>query len=536
MNAALHWNMAYRIFLIAVANMTFGLTACQKSDKPPSHDASLHRGMAGEPSSLDPVLAADTFSHEVLMDLYEGLTSDAPNGDVMPGVASSWTVDKLGTTYIFNLRPNARWSNGEAVTAGDFVAAWRRVLNPNNGSPVADNLRLIAGAAAIINGVADPSTLGAYAVTDSVLKVNLEQPAPYFPEILTDSAAYPTFARGNFSPGKSSPRVFNGPYALKDWSPGTKMRLRKNNYYWDNMHVRIPEIEYQFADENAQYARYRAGQLDMTDLVPANAIPAIRKQSSSELVVSPFLATAYYGLNLLNKPFANNIKLRQALAMAIDRERLVNSLAFGQRPAYGFVPPGTWNYGPQTWSWAQLSDADRTAKAKQLYEEAGYTKENPLSIRLLFNSDPVIKKTAIIIAEMWKETLGIKSELNAEEYRVFLQSRRDHSKWEVARLGWTADFNDASNFLDIFRSNSANNDTSYSNPEFDALINKASANINPEDRRRELEAGERMMLSDYPIIPLYFFVSKRLVKPYVEGMQANPLNRVGSKTLTFAAH
>ena len=164
MNAALHWNMAYRIFLIAVANMTFGLTACQKSDKPPSHDASLHRGMAGEPSSLDPVLAADTFSHEVLMDLYEGLTSDAPNGDVMPGVASSWTVDKLGTTYIFNLRPNARWSNGEAVTAGDFVAAWRRVLNPNNGSPVADNLRLIAGAAAIINGVADPSTLGAYAV------------------------------------------------------------------------------------------------------------------------------------------------------------------------------------------------------------------------------------------------------------------------------------------------------------------------------------------------------------------------------------
>jgi oligopeptide transport system substrate-binding protein len=307
--------------------------------------------------------------------------------------------------------------------------------------------------------------------------------------------------------------------------------------YWDRDNVHIPRVQYQVAtDENSQYARYRAGQLDITDSVPANAIPSLRSQHSIELVIAPFLATAYYGLNLAKPPFAHNIDLRRALALAIDRKQLVNSLAFGQSPAYGFVPPGTWNYQPQYWEWRDLIDIDRIAQAKQFYKRAGYSADHPLHVRLLINANGVIKNTAILIASMWKDTLGIDTEITEEEYRVFLQSRHDKKRWDIARLGWTADFNDASNFLDIFRSQSPSNDVEYNNPNFDKLANDAANTPDAMRRRTLLESSERTMLEDYPVIPLYFFVSKRLVKPYIIGVRPNPLNRLPSKTLTIVAH
>jgi oligopeptide transport system substrate-binding protein len=306
--------------------------------------------------------------------------------------------------------------------------------------------------------------------------------------------------------------------------------------YWDRANVHIPRVQYFFvADENSQLAQYRAGQLDMTDSVPANAMLGLRNSHSNELVIAPFLATAYYGLNLSKPPFAANAKLRQAIAMAIDRKRLVESLAFGQSEAYGFVPPGTWNYTPQSWPWKELSDAQRIAEAKRLYAEAGYSVNVPIHLRVLFHSNPVIRNTAIIIAAMWKETLGIDTILTEEEYRVFLQSRHDKSRWDVARLGWTADYNDASNFLDIFRRRSTNNDAGYENPAFDALIDQAARTADPVNRRHILESSEEIMLADYPVVPLYFFVSKRLVKIYVHGVKSNPLNRVDSKALQIVA-
>jgi oligopeptide transport system substrate-binding protein len=301
--------------------------------------------------------------------------------------------------------------------------------------------------------------------------------------------------------------------------------------------VHIPHIEYQVViDENSQLARYRAGQLDMTDTVPANAVAALTAAHPTELLISPFLATAYYGLNLSAPPFANNLKARQAIAMAIDRKQLVAALAFGQAGAYGFVPPGTWNYTSQSWPWRDLGDAQRIAEAKRLYAQAGYSANAPLHLRLLYNANPVIRNTAIIIASMWRDTLGVDTVLSEEEYRVFLQSRHDKSRWEVARLGWTADYNDASNFLDIFREHSGNNDAAYINPAFDALLDEAARTADPGRRRQLLESSEQTMLADYPVIPLYFFVSKRLVKPFVLGVQPNPLNRVASKALHLIAH
>jgi len=311
--------------------------------------------------------------------------------------------------------------------------------------------------------------------------------------------------------------------------------LEKNPNYWDSGNVKITRVEYQIADENSQYARYQAEQLDMTDTVPSNAISTLRAKQPKELIITPFLATAYYALNLSESPFAENLFLRQAVAMAIDRNRLVRSMAFGQSGAYGFVPPGTWNYSPQSWPWHDLQDSARIAEARRLYAKAGYSNAKPLRLKLLFNSNPVIKNTALIIAQMWRETLGIETTLTEEEYRVFLQSRHDKSSWDVARLGWTADYNDASNFLDIFRQHSTNNDSGYSDPSFDLLLDKAAQTSDPQNRRSILEAAERQMLSEYPVIPIYFYVSKRLVKPYMRGAQLNSLNRIGSKSLSFSA-
>jgi ABC-type oligopeptide transport system substrate-binding subunit len=496
----------------------------------------LHRALSGEPSTLDPAAAADSFSSEVMEDLFEGLTTETPTGDVIPGVASAWTVDASGRQYTFQLRPYARWSNGKPVRAQDFVAAWRRVLDPRQASPVADDLRLIANAAAIIAGQAPATALGVEARSDAVLVVNLEEPAPYFPQMLTHSAAYPIYSDASARSHDPTTWISNGAYVLSGWSPGTAVELTKNPTYWNGSTVHIPHVEYLFVnDANAQFARYRTGQIDMTDTVPVNAVPAIRREHPTELVTAPFLATAYYGLNLSAAPLAANQKLRQALSMAIDRERLVATMAFGQAPAYGFVPPGTWNYRSQSASWKALSDGDRVAEAKRLYAEAGYSTNEPLHLRLLFNANPEIKNTAVIVASMWKDTLGIDTALSEEEYRVFLQSRRDKSRWDVARLGWTADFNDASNFLDTLRAHSPNNDPGYANHAFDSLLDAAARSADAGERRDLLENSERLMLADCPVLPLYFFVSKRLIKPYVRGVQSNPLHHVRSQALVLQA-
>jgi ABC-type oligopeptide transport system substrate-binding subunit len=497
----------------------------------------LRRGLGGEPATLDPAAAVDTFSTQLLQDLYEGLTIESSSGDVIPGIASSWEVDKSGTKYTFKLRTNAFWSNGERVKAKDFITAWKRVIDPKQGSPVANELRLIEGASEIISGQSPPSSLGVSAPSDDVLVVNLVQPAPFFPGLVAHSVAFPIYSQESARSHDPRSWVSDGPYVLANWQPGTQIVLRRNTRYWDEKSVQIETVHYQFApDQNAQFAAYRAGQLDMTDTIPPNAIASIRREHPNEVVIAPYLATAYYGVNFLHRPFDGNKQLRQALAMAISRQRLVDALALGQIRAFGIVPPSSWNYTPQRWDWETLSEDDRIAAARKLYAEAGYSRQSPLELRLLYNSNPEIKQTALLIASMWKEVLGVETQLFDEEFRVYLQSRHDKSKWDVVRLAWNADYNDASNFLEIFRSNSANNDTGYSNISFDKLLDTAASTADPSLRRRLLETAEKTILDDYPAIPLYFLVSKRLVKPYVLGVKPNALDRIYSKSISVLPH
>lgn len=525
----------------SLALFGFVATICACSEHPgqttETKPAELRRGLGGEPASLDPAAATDSFSFQVIQDLYEGLTRETSTGEVVPGVAASWTVDHAGKTYTFQLRSDAFWSNGKPVRAEEFVSSWQRVLDPKQSSTVSNDLRLIAGAAAILSGKAPPTSLGVTALSSNILVVNLEEPAPYFPQLLSHSATFPVYSDSSAHSHDSTTWVSNGPYILSTWRPGTSLELVRNVAYWDRANVKIEHVSYHFApDQNAQYAAYRAGQLDLTDTVPTNAVAKIRAEQPQELVVAPYLATAYYGLNITDPPLQGNLKLRKALSMAIDRRRIVTALALGQSSAYGFVPPGTWNYDSQGWDWERLSDSDRIAEARRLYAQAGYSISAPLRLRLLLNSNPSIKQTAIMVGAMWKETLGIETIVTDEEFRVFLQSRHDRKKWDVVRLAWNADYNDATSFLDIFRTNSSNNDTGYANPAFDKLLDDAANTADPAIRRGLLENAERTLLADYPGIPLYFFVSKRLVKPYVLGVKPTLLDRLGSKGLIVLPH
>jgi oligopeptide transport system substrate-binding protein len=520
-----------------ILGLTGATGGCRQHTDVAISGAQLRRGIAGEPSSLDPAAATDNFSSQVIQDLYEGLTRESSSGEVVPGVASSWEVDPTGTKYTFHIRPNANWSNGKHVSAGEFVSSWQRVLDPKQASPVSSELKILKGAAAIISGKSPPASLGVVAQGSDVLIVNLEQPAPYFPQLLAHSAAFPIYSDLSARSHTATSWVSNGPFILSNWLPGTKIELKRNAAYWDRANVQLDSVDYQIApDQNSQFAAYRAGQLDMTDTVPPNAIGSLRKEHPQELVIAPLLATAYYGLNLEASQLQGNLKLRKALSMAIDRRRLVASLALGQTPAFGLVPPGTWNYESQQWSWESLNDADRIAEAKRLYAEAGLSDSTPLRLRLLFNSSPSIKQIAVLVAAMWKEALGVDTILTDEEFRVFLESRHNKQKWDVVRLAWTADYNDASSFLENLRSNSSNNDTGYSNSLFDKFLDEAANTADSSIRRGLLAKAERSMLDDYPIIPLYYFVSKRLVKPYVLGVKPNALDRVSSKELSLLPH
>jgi len=493
----------------------------------------LHRALGGEPKTLDPNAAADTFSTALLIDLYEGLTAESPTGAVIPGAAASWTIDDSGTEYTFHLREDARWSNGKAVRAQDFVTSWRREIDPKFGSPAADGLRLISHASAILAGKEPAAALGVSAPSDLTLVVKLERPAAYFPQLLAHPSMFPIYSEASAKTRSPAEWISNGPYTLAKWLPGAGIDLTANSRYWDRNNVHIKSVDYRFIpNDSSQYAGYRAGEIDLTDLVPANALPELRKEHPAELVITPLLATAYYGVNLAQAKMSN-VALRQALAMAIDRKRLVDTLGFGQIGAYGFVPPGTANYNPQSWDWKSLPDADRIAEAKRLYASAGFTSARPLHVRVLLSSNEVIQKTAVVIAAMWQEVLGVQSELTTEEFQVFLQSRHDKTRWDVARLAWSADFNDASNFLDVLRTKSPNNDMSYAKSDYDSELDKAAGITDIAQRQNELQSAESRMLSDYPMIPLYYFVSKRLVKPYLHGVAPNPLNHVPSKDLVL---
>ncbi len=495
---------------------------------PPEPQGSvLNRGLGTDPESLDPHKARSTQALDVLRDIGEGLTAFSPSGELRPAAATSWQISEDGRTYTFTIRENARWSNGEPVTANDFEFSLKRLVDPGTGAFYAQIL---------IDVMERVEALDA-----RTLEVQLRQPTPYLLSVLTHPSTFPIYRPALDQHGDAFARpgrlVSNGAYVLDTWEPTSFVGLVRNEHYWNNAQTCIDVVRYHInSQELAEYNRYRSGELHITDNVPTDGFHRFREQFPDELRIAPKLGVYFYGFNLSKPPFKDNPRLRQALSMAIDRDKLVEKVTGrGELPAYSFVPPGVANYQPVTFGYAKLTQDDRNAIAQRLMRELGYGPENPLEIELRYNTSDAQRRVALAIQAMWDEVLGVKTNLVNEEFQVLLSNIRQAEVTQIFRASWIGDYNDAHTFLGLMIGEGTSNMPGYANPEFDSLMQRAAQQFDLDRRRLYLEEAERVLLADHPIIPIYFYVSKHLVSTDVSGWEDNVLDNHYSQHLCLNA-
>jgi oligopeptide transport system substrate-binding protein len=536
--------MTKRLLVIAMLLIAAAATYWSRQttdDTGPPARTVLHRGLTSDPESLDPHKARSVQAGDVLRDIGEGLLGYAPGGELVAGAAESWRVSDDGLSYTFTLRDDARWSNGEPVTAGQFVFSLRRLVDPATAAFYAQMLGTIENAGAIVAGKKPPTELGVAAIDDRTLVITLERPTPYLLSLLTHPSTFPVHPGSLAAHGDDFTRpgnlLSNGAYKLDRWEPGSVIVLSRNEYYWNNAGTAIDEVQHHVVtQEMTELNRYRAGELHVTGSVPPDSFDKLRRERPDELHVAPYLGVYYYGYNLTKPPFKANPQLRQALSMAIDREVLVEKITGrGELPAYGWVPPGVANYESPRFSYAQLTQPERNALARQLYREAGYGPDNPVQVEVRYNTSDTQQRIAVAVQSMWRDVLGFEAALKNEEFQVLLEHIREREVTQVFRSSWIGDYNDAHAFLGIMESGNPANLPGYSSDRFDTLMKQAAAQLVADDRRLFLEEAEREMLADHPAIPLYFYVSKHLVSPRVSGWGDNVLDYHYSQHLSLAS-
>ena len=326
--------------------------------------------------------------------------------------------------------------------------------------------------------------------------------------------------------------VSNGPYTLVSRIMGSFIELAKNSNYWDASNVSIERIRYINAESEATEIReYESGQIDMTSTIPAPDLDRVKQKYRTEIQSAPILGTLYLALDVTEPPFLNNRDLRQALSIAVDRELISEHVTVGVTPACSFVANGITGYTPPTYQWCVWPRDRQLAYARTLFARSGYSDNRPLKLKLYFNSGESIQRIMIAIASSWKQNLGVTTELVSDEFRIFLVGRKDRRRWDVARLGWYADYDDPAAFLDVFSKDDSQNDPGYFSSEYNKFTDAARKEQNGNKRMILLQKSEEVLLNDYPIIPVYFYTSRRLVKPYVGGAEISPLNHTYSKHL-----
>lgn len=541
-------SLARRSLVLTTAILALVLGACSGKNPDSRADGTqpgappapliLVRGNGPEPDSLDPQRARNFESHQILRDMYECLTAIGKDASPIPALAERWDVSADGRRYTFHLRPKARWSNGDAVVGDDVVAGLQRLVDPATASEYAQLVDVIVNAGDVIAGRKAPQTLGVSAPDATTVVIELKQPAPYLPGLLAHPTTCPVhraslarFGKDFMKPGNS---VSNGAFKLASWIEGSRIDLVRNPYYWNDAATHLDGVRFiPFNDPSTEYTRYRAGELHITAVVPPNQFEQIRAERPSELHVSPQLGVYFYGFILDREPFRSHPGLQRALSLVIDRERLTRDVTrLGELPAYGWVPPGTWNYSSQSFDYAKRSMQDKLAEARQLFAAAGYSAAKPLQFELRYNTGESHNRLAVAVAAMWKEALGVQVKLSAVEFKV-LQDDVRARRMDLFRLAWIGDYNDAYNFLQYFKSDFGINLPRYRNAAYDRLLDNAAAEPDIGKRRALLEAAERLMLADHPVIPLYFYVNKHLVSPRVGGWYDNVMNVVYSKDLTL---
>jgi len=475
-----------------------------------------------ESPSIDPGLVEDVDGSDVVRDLFEGLYNQDAAGNLVPGVALRHEVSDDGLVYTFTLRDNAKWSNGDTVTAGDFVYAWQRAASPELASPYSwyIDLMSIENGGDVIAGDMDVSKLGVTAIDDTTLEVRLSQPLPYFPQMVTHSTTFPVPQATVEAYGSDwvlpENMVSNGAYVLSEFVPQEKLVRTRNPMYWDNENTILETVtKLVITDENVALTRYLAGELDRTD-VPAGQYPRLVEQYPEQAVSVPQACSYYYMFNLRDgaPEELQDPNVRKALSLAVDRDIIVdNVLAGGQKPAYTFTHWATAGFETPNIPMASMTQAERNTLAQELLTGAGYGSDNPLSIDLIYNTNESHKSVAIAISQMWKQTLGVQTTLANQEWQTFLEAR-SNGDFDVARGGWCADYNEASTFLDLMQSGSGYNDSKYNNAEVDALLAEAKTANNPQ---ANYDRVEEFIAQDTPIIPIYHYAAVDMFAENLEG-------------------
>ncbi|WP_102109001.1 peptide ABC transporter substrate-binding protein [Oceaniglobus roseus] len=470
--------------------------------------------------TLDPQLNEETAGSHVIQQLFEGLMNQDAEGNLVPGVATGFEASEGNTVYTFTLRDDAKWSNGDPVTAGDFVYAWRRAADPKTASPYSWYVELtsIVNAAEVVAGTKDPSELGVEAVDDHTLKVTLTQPLPFFPAMTTYATLFPahkaTIEQYGSDWTKPGNMVNNGAYNLAELSLNEYFKLVKSDTYWDAENTIITEVEgYIVNDGNQALTRYEAGEYDMMDDLPAGSYPRLKEERPDEAHSVPRLCSYYYAINLRPdaKEELKDVRVREALSYAIDRKVIVDQiLQGGQTEAYNFAHPATAGFQMPEIDYSGWTQAERDAKAKELMEEAGV--EN-LDLKLIYNTSESHKQIATVISQMWKQKLGVNTTLENMEWSTYLDIRRE-GNFDIARSSWCGDYNEASTFLDLVTSTHGSNDGKYSNEEVDALM---KASRTSEDPNVEYTQVEKILADEMGIIPIYHYANTFLLNPAVKG-------------------
>tara|TARA_B100000963_G_scaffold304734_1_gene278676 strand:- start:5660 stop:7252 length:1593 start_codon:yes stop_codon:yes gene_type:complete len=485
-------------------------------------------GNGTEPSGIDPHLVTGVPEHKILLALLEGLVVFNPkNNGVLPGVAEDWSVSDDGLSYTFIFNTDAKWTNGDSVKPEDFAYSWERILSPDLGAQYADMLYVIKNAEKFHKGdIKDFSKVG-ISITKNKLKVELENPTPYFLNILTHYSTWPVHPEtvekygGMISRNNQWTRVDNfvgnGPFKLESWDINKALRVSRNDLYWGNSANKINGIEFIPIDnELTQDRLFRSGGIHLANTVPTEKINRYRDERPDELYEHNYFGTYYYRINT-NKYPLNILSFRKALSLAIDRELIVKSILKGnQKISYSFTPPDENGYNPKT----KLDF--NPIKAKEFLEKSGYDVNNP-PLEILYNTSEGHQKIAQAIQEMWKKNLGLNVVLTNVDWKVYL-TRETQGEFDISRAGWIGDYPDPFTFLDMMVTNRGNNKTGWSNSEFDNILKNAASQISVSDRYNLYEKAEKILIDELPVIPLYTYTRTYLLSQRVRNWQNNILD------------
>ncbi|MCK8073265.1 ABC transporter substrate-binding protein [Vibrio sp. 1CM23M] len=501
----------------------------------------LVRGNGTEVATIDPHKSQGVPESHVIRDLLEGLVNQDGEGNTIPGVAESWeTTDNK--TFTFHLRKDAKWSNGDPVTAEDFVYSWQRAVDPATASPYAWYMEYtkMANAKDIVAGKKDKSELGVKAVDANTLVVELETAVPYFVMMMGHTTMKPVHKATveEFGDQWTKPEHFvgNGAFSVDKWVVNERLVLKRNDQYWNNDKTVLNKVTFlPIENQVAEMNRFLSGEIDFTNELPTEHFKRLQKEYAEDVSVAGNLCTYYYIFNTKKAPF-DDVRVRQAISYAIDRDIVTGAiLAQGQKPAYFLTPEITAGFDPELPAYGKMSQKERNAEAERLLEEAGYGKDNPLKFNLLYNTSENHKKIAVALGSMWKKTLGLSVTLENQEWKTYLSSK-DSGDFEVARAGWCGDYNEASSFLTLMKSNNTTGGVHYDSAAYDKIIDKALNSTSEEERKALYLEAEALMANDMPIAPIYQYVKSRLLNPHVGGFPINNAeDKIFSKDLYIKA-